>query len=87
VSYGYDGKRPLRATGVPVSPDADVFFDSAGRFVQIRPGSSDLAAYLWDRRTNRVGGQPESPIPMEMGVLRLGQRDGAQLVLNLTRIR
>jgi hypothetical protein len=95
VSYGTDGSRPLRATGVTVDPARhyDAFFDSTGRFVQIRwstpvSGAADADfVYLWDRKTNTVGRQVQNAAALGTGLIDLGQSGGTQYLLDLTRIR
>ncbi|MBF9128204.1 hypothetical protein I0C86_04230 [Plantactinospora sp. S1510] len=97
VSYGADGSRPLRATGVAVEPagtddavrslrsDTSVLFDSTGRFVQIRQSPSG-DVHLWDREANTVGRQQENEGAMGDGLIDLGQSGGKQRLLNLKRI-
>lgn len=88
VSYGADGSRPLRAAGVAADPAGmdDAFFDSTGRFVQIRRKSSG-DVYLWDRKTNAVGEQQENQAALGGDLIDLGQIGGKQRLLDLKRIR
>jgi hypothetical protein len=85
VSYGIDGSRPLRATGVAVDPAGmdSVYFDSTGRFIQLRLKSG---VYLWDRKTNTVGTQQDGSSG-DGDVIDVGQRGGKQHLLVLTAIR
>jgi len=85
VSYGTDGSRPLRTTGVAVDP-ADMintYFDSTGRFIQLRLKSG---VYLWDRKTNTVGTQQDGSSG-DGDVIDVGQPGGKQHLLVLSRIR
>jgi hypothetical protein len=93
VSYGADGSRPLRATGVAVKPTGryEAFFDSTGRFVQVRgPRAGSPASdpvHLWDRRTNTVGRQQENLAAIGGDLIDLGQHGRKQRLLDLKRIR
>jgi hypothetical protein len=84
VSYGTDGSRPLRTTGVAVDPAdmINLYFDSTGRFIQLRHQSG---VYLWDRKTNTVGTQQDGSSG-DGDVIDVGQRGGKQHLLVLTRI-
>lgn len=90
VSYGVDGSRPLR-TGVAVDPAGgmdslflpSVYFDSTGRFIQLRLKSG---VYLWDRKTNTAGLQQDGSSG-DGDVIDVGQRGGKQHLLVLSRIR
>nr|WP_296064893.1 hypothetical protein [uncultured Actinoplanes sp.] len=93
VSYGIDGSRPLRLTGAvdPAGTDTcssclpriNVFYDSYGRFVQLRLRSG---VYLWDRSTNALGRQQDGS-SADGDVIDVGQRGGKQHLLLLGRIR
>jgi hypothetical protein len=94
VSYGIDGSRPLRTTGGAVDPAGtdtcnsclpriNVFYDSYGRFIQLRLKSG---VYLWDRATNTVGTQQDGSSG-DGDVIDVGQRGGKQHLLLLGRIR
>lgn len=85
VSYGIDGSRPLRTTGVGVDPAdmINLYFDSTGRFIQLRHRSG---IYLWDRKTNTVGTQQDGSSG-DGDVIDVGQRGGKQHLLVLSRIR
>jgi hypothetical protein len=91
VSYGIDGDRPLRTTDDAVEPtdlehlglpSFGVYFDSPGRFIQLRLTSG---VYLWDRKTNTVGIQQDGSSG-DGDVIDVGQRGGKQHLLVLTRI-
>ncbi|MFC0527096.1 hypothetical protein [Phytohabitans kaempferiae] len=85
VSYGTDGSRPLRATGVAVDSALmySVYFDSTGRFIQLRLKSG---VYLWDRKTNTAGTQQDGSSG-DGDVIDVGQLGGKQHLLVLSRIR
>jgi hypothetical protein len=94
VSYGIDGSRPLRMTdGVSdpagtdtcksCRPPITVFYDSEGRFIQLRLTSG---VYLWDRKTNTVGAQQDGSSG-DGDVIDVGQAGGKQHLLLLSRIR
>jgi hypothetical protein len=93
VSYGIDGSRPLRTTGGAVDPAGtdtcgscpltiNVFYDSYGRFIQLRLRSG---VYLWDRKTNTVGSQHDGSSG-DGDVIDVGQPGGKQHLLLLGRI-
>lgn len=94
VSYGIDGSRPLRTTGDAVDPAGtdtcdsclpgiNVFYDSYGRFIQLRLKSG---VYLWDRNTNTLGTQQDGSSG-DGDVIDVGQPGGKQHLLLLSRIR
>ncbi|MFC3994030.1 hypothetical protein [Actinoplanes siamensis] len=94
VSYGIDGSRPLRTTGDAVDPvgaetcdsclpGINVFYDSKGRFIQLRLKSG---VYLWDRNTNTLGTQQDGSSG-DGDVIDVGQPGGKQHLLLLNRIR
>ena len=94
VSYGTDGSRPLRTTAGAVDPagtdtcgscfpQINVFYDSSGRFLQLRLKSG---VYLWDRATNTVGTQQDGSSG-DGDVIDVGQGGGKQHELLLGRIR
>jgi hypothetical protein len=94
VSFGIDGSRPLRTTGDAVDPAGtdtcesclpvvNVFYDSYGRFIQLRLKSG---VYLWDRKTNTVGTQQDGSSG-DGDVIDVGQPGGKQHLLLLGRIR
>ena len=94
VSYGVDGRRPLRTTGGMVDPaETDmcnsclpgigVYYDGYGRFIQLRLKSG---VYLWDRKTNTVGTQQDGS-SRDGDVIDVGQPGGKQHLLLLGRIR
>jgi hypothetical protein len=94
VTYGIDGSRPLRTTGDAVNPAGtdtcdscpppiNVFYDSSGRFIQLRLKSG---VYLWDRKTNTLGTQQDGSSG-DGDVIDVGQPGGKQHLLLLSRIR
>lgn len=91
VSYGFDGRRLLRATGWPkADPDSrtDPTFSGDGRFVQLRLIGADarVVNYLWDRSTNTAG-RLDDGMGMAADLIELDRTGGQQRLLDLSRIR
>jgi hypothetical protein len=86
VAFDMAGGDQTRTTGVPVNPADrfDAFFDSTGRFVQVRWPTGPV--FLWDRRTGTAGLQVEHMGAMGYDLIELDAEHGHKNVLDLTRI-
>ena len=91
VAFDMNGGNQARTTGVRVktSERYDAFFDSTGRFVQVRWPSGPVdpsPVYLWDRWTGTAGRQVEHMGAMGYDLIELDAKGGHKNVLDLTRI-